>query len=206
MTDNTQTVNRGRGKGSFDTTYVIWALLAVPAVFMFVDAMGYVLAHDYRGLRLSPQLRWTGLTSSVLLIMTLMITPVCMLTGGGTRWLRAQRRYLGVASFAYAALHLAFWLLFINLHWFLKSFVRIEIVTGWLAFFIMLPLAWTSTDAAMRRLGPKWKRLQRWVYWAAILTFLHWILTAESLQRYLEPTLLSAPLIALSIWRFGFRK
>ena len=93
-----------------------------------------------------------------------------------------------------------------DLDWPIPSDVRIEIVTGWLAFFIMLPLAWTSTDAAMRRLGPKWKRLQRWVYWAAILTFLHWILTAESLQRYLEPTLLSAPLIALSIWRFGFRK
>lgn len=206
MTDSVQTGNRGNGRGGFDTTYLVWAVLAVPAVLLLANAAGYLIDYDLRGLKRSHFLRWSGIASSVFLIVTMMITPLSMLAGGGLRWLRAQRRYLGVASFGYAVLHLGFWLAWSSPRFILHSFVRPEIVTGWIGFFIMAAMAWTSTDGYVRRMGPRWKRLQRWVYPSAILIFLHWILTAESLQRYLEPIVLSAPLIALSVWRFGFRK
>jgi sulfoxide reductase heme-binding subunit YedZ len=51
---------------------------------------------------------------------------------------------------------------------------KFYIWTGWLAFFIFIPLAITSTNGWIRRLGSKWKLLQRWVYGAAVLTLLHW--------------------------------
>jgi sulfoxide reductase heme-binding subunit YedZ len=50
--------------------------------------------------------------------------------------------------------------------------------TGWIALLIMLPLALTSSDAAMRVLKRNWKPLHRTVYVAAVLTFVHWILSA----------------------------
>lgn len=189
-----------------DGRYLLWFLFSIPALILIAVSAWYVLQHDIRGFKRLPTLRWSGIVSCVFLILTLSATPLALLTKGGFRWLRVNRRYLGVASFCYAALHLFYWLIWTNPTAFLRSFIRIEVLPGWIALFIMCALAWTSTDAAVRRMGPKWKSLQRWVYAAAILTFLHWLLTAESTQRYLETLFLSAPAIALSIWRFGFRK
>ncbi len=192
---------------SRDGRYLLWFLFSIPALILIAGSFWYVfIQHDIKGFQRFPTLRWSGIVSCIFLILTMSATPLALATKGGFRWLRVNRRYLGVASFAYAALHLAYWLIWTNPHAFLRSFIRAEIITGWIAFFIMAALAWTSTDAAVRRLGPKWKALQRWVYPAAILTFLHWLMTAESLQRHLETLILSAPLIALSVWRFGLRK
>ncbi len=190
-----------------DGRYLLWFLFSIPALYLLAGTFWYVAQWDIPGLQKFGTLRWSGIVSCLFLILCLLATPLALATKGGFRWLRVNRRYLGVASFCYAVLHLFFWLIWIrDAHFFLRSFIRPEIVTGWIAFFIMIPLAWTSTDAAVRRMGPKWKALQRWVYPAAVLTFLHWITTAESLQRYAEPLVLSAPLIALSVWRFGLRK
>jgi sulfoxide reductase heme-binding subunit YedZ len=52
------------------------------------------------------------------------------------------------------------------------------IVMGWLALALFIPLAVTSNDIAVRALKRSWKRLHRLVYPAAILTFLHWLLSA----------------------------
>jgi sulfoxide reductase heme-binding subunit YedZ len=202
MTDLTQTP----GRKLRDQWLVVWVVLAIPAVVMAGIAVVFLLQHGIRGLKAADLLRWTGIVSCVLLIVTLSVTPLSLMTRGGFRWLRTNRRYLGVASFCYAALHLGYWLLWTHPAAFLRSFVRVEVLTGWIGFFIMAIMAWTSTDAAMRRMGPKWKALQRWVYLAAVLVFLHWLLTAETTQRHAETLILSAPIIALSIWRFGFRK
>lgn len=194
------TADRGRG-----SVYLVWAILAVPALIMAAHALSLVLAHDMQGLRKAPYLRWTGIVSCVLLVVTMSITPLTMLNRGGLAWWRAQRRYLGVASFAYAALHLIDWLAHANPKTFLLSFVRIEVLPGWIGFFIMLAMALTSNDRSVRSMGPRWKALQRWVYLGAALVFLHWLLTAETPQRVAETLILSAPIILLSIWRFGIR-
>ena len=194
-------------RSSRDGRYLLWLLFSIPALILIAGSFWYVfIQQDIKAFRRFPTLRWSGIVSCVFLILALLATPLAQASKGGFRWLRVNRRYLGVASFCYAALHLFYWLIWTNPHALLRSFIRPEVITGWIAFFIMIALAWTSTDGAVRRMGPKWKSLQRWVYPAAILTFLHWIMTAESTQRYAETIVLSAPVIALSIWRFGFRK
>ena len=62
---------------------------------------------------------------------------------------------------------------------------------------ILLPLALTSTDAAVARMGTGWKRLQRWVYAAVVLTAAHWLMVTENLVMAI---LSFAPLAGLSLW------
>ncbi|MCY1126671.1 ferric reductase-like transmembrane domain-containing protein [Frigidibacter sp. RF13] len=178
----------GRGTGGKAGIYLFWALLALPGLWLTYERFVTDAKHAYVPL--------SGEIAAVLLFVTLMVTPLMLLLGP-LPWLKARRRNLGVASFLYTLLHLLFWVVNANLAGIARSFTRPEIATGWVAGAIMLALAWTSTDAAVRRMGPGWKRLQRWVYPAAILTFIHWATTDG-----LAPALLwSLPLILLSVWR-----
>ncbi|WP_284163821.1 ferric reductase-like transmembrane domain-containing protein [Frigidibacter sp. SD6-1] len=179
-----------RGTGGKAGIYLFWALLAAPGLWLTWERFVTHGKHAYVPL--------SGEIAAVLLFVTLMVTPLMLLLGP-LPWLKARRRNLGVASFLYTLLHLVFWLVNANLGSLARSFIRPEIATGWVAGAIMLALAWTSTDAAVRRMGPGWKRLQRWVYPAAILTFIHWAMTDG-----LAPALVwSLPLILLSLWRIA---
>lgn len=180
--------NDGRDSRRWDDTYLIWCVLAVPAVLMVVKGAMIGGKFDY--------LYWTGILSCWLLLLALMITPLTQLVGP-LPWLRSHRRYFGVASFAYACLHLAAWLVNGNLHAFLRTFVRVEVLPGWIALAILVPLAITSTDTWVRKLGPRWKSLQRWVYAAGILVLLHWVMTTDSKAE----TLVVGPLLVLSAYR-----
>ena len=180
----------GRAAGGKAGVYLFWALLAAPGIWLTWERFITHAKHAYVPL--------SGEISAILLIVTLMITPLMLLVGP-LPWLKARRRNLGVASFLYALLHFGFWAVNSRLHEIVRSFIRPEIVTGWIATAIMLALALTSTDAAVRRMGPGWKRLQRWIYPAAILTFLHWG-TTDSFRQAL---IWSLPLILLSVWRIA---
>jgi methionine sulfoxide reductase heme-binding subunit len=177
--------------------YLFWLLLALPAVY--IVAAG--LMSDGR----PHYLRNTGLVSCWMLIVTLAVTPLSMLFGPTTwiRWLRKARRNLGVASFAYACLHLAVFLKDTNPTALLRSFVRPEILTGWLGFFVMLAMALTSTDYAVRRMGTGWKKLQQLVYGGALLVLWHWVFTEK---HYLEVAVYVAPLVLLTVWRLMRRR
>ena len=169
----------------------LWALLAVPGLMILAQDVLSSGKYDY--------LRWTGLLSVWFLLVTLAVTPLRRLAPqlGGVRWLRKNRRYLGVASFWYASLHLAYFLKNASVGSFLRSFVRFEIITGWIAWFIFIALTITSFDAMVRRMGPAaWRRLHWHVYTAAILTALHWALTS---YRFVEMTVYIAPLVLLMI-------
>lgn len=176
-----------RGLGS--NIYAFWLLLALPAMVM---GFCFVILR----MRL-PYFDWAGELSCWLLIAAMLVTPVQLLFGP-MPWLRVRRRYLGVASFGYALIHLVFWLKSANLEKVIASFARPEVLTGWIAFAIMLVMAATSFDGAVRKLGPKWKSLQRWVYPMAALTLAHWLMTNKEWTMIL---VYSGPLIALSIWR-----
>ena len=52
------------------------------------------------------------------------------------------------------------------------------LATGWVAGVLFIALALTSNDASVRRLGRRWQVLHRSVYLAAVLTFVHWVMTA----------------------------
>jgi sulfoxide reductase heme-binding subunit YedZ len=145
----------------------------------------------------------TGALSAILFIMALLATPLRRIWPRGpvALWLVRNRRYLGVASFGYALLHTLFYLLDAgSAAKVLAQLPRLDIWSGWLSLLIMAPLALTSSDGWVRRLGPRWKSLQRWAYAAALLGLLH----AVSLNDWddpWEPLIVSAPLIALQIWR-----
>lgn len=174
-----------------DNILLLWVLLALPGVALFV---GRFVLHVP-----TPYVHWTGLISCWLLIVTMMITPLQQ-AFGPLPWLRKRRRYFGVASFGYAALHLMVWMVNLNIGKFLRSFTRIELLTGWISLALMLALAVTSNEASVRGMGPGWKRLQRWVYPAAILAFVHWLMTTAD---RVEAILYCVPLIVLSVWRFA---
>ena len=151
--------------------YWLWLVLALPALVMispFFDENTRALRGVIHG---------SGEFAARFMIISMMATPLLMLTKGSrfARWLRANRRYFGVAAFAYAALHtLAYVLGEASVAKILSEATRFDMATGWLAFLIFIPLVATSMDYAVRKLGTWWKPVQRWTYAAAVLTLLHW--------------------------------
>ena len=133
------------------------------------------------GLYYGEYIHATGDFSARLLIVTLAVTPLRLMfpRSRWTIWLLQNRRYFGVAAFAYAVPHLVAYL------WKLASVAEVleqgaepGMWTGWIALIIFLALAITSNNFSSRKLGRRWKTLHRLVYLAAILTFVHWILVA----------------------------
>lgn len=180
------------------STWLIWAVLAIPAAWM-AWRLGKSTSPRIYHILVRPSGEW----SAYFLILTLMVTPISLLFRGQawTRRLVQNRRYLGVAAFAYGLLHTVFYLIDRGTaERVLNHLPRFDIWTGWLAFVVFLPLAATSTDWAMRKLGRWWKPVQRWAYGAAILTLLHW----ASLHRWGRPEAALywfAPLAALTLYR-----
>jgi sulfoxide reductase heme-binding subunit YedZ len=126
-------------------------------------------------------IHWSGDISVWLLIATLAIRPLRRALGGPVSvWLGKRRRDLGVATFGYAAGHLGAYLARKSpdpgLIW--AEGAEPGLLTGWIAFVVLLALALTSNDASVRWLKAGWKRLHLLVHAAAILTAAHWILTA----------------------------
>lgn len=152
----------------------IWALLALPmAVWTFAFVQGRMFYGEV--------LHASGELSARLLILTLAITPLRLMfpRARWPLWLVQRRRWFGVAAFAYALQHT---LVYIDkqadLAVIAADALLFEMWTGWLALAIMLLLALTSNDVSLRLMKRAWKRLHRWVYAAAVLTFAHWIFTA----------------------------
>jgi sulfoxide reductase heme-binding subunit YedZ len=129
------------------------------------------------GADLEELLHPSGELAARFIIVALALTPLSLLLPGNAavRWLVARRRAFGVAAFGYAALHTGFYLVAMaDLDAILAEVGATGIWTGWAAFALMLPLAASSNDAAMRLLRRGWKRLQRLAYPAALLTLVHW--------------------------------
>lgn len=114
------------------------------------------------------------------------------------------RRALGVGCFGFVLAHLAVFAL-LDLQSLARLWVEVVerpyITVGMLAFVLLLPLALTSNDRAVRWLGGmRWRRLHRLVYPAAILVALHYIWLTRGFQ--LQPVLWSGALLALVALRF----
>ena len=113
----------------------------------------------------------TGTAALVCLILSLAVTPFSGV--GRQAWVVPWRRPLGLYAFFYASLHMA-------------TFVALDygLVAGSGAFVAMVPLALTSTRGWQRRLGPRWRKLHRLAYLAAILAVIHflWLVKADIRQ------------------------
>jgi sulfoxide reductase heme-binding subunit YedZ len=148
--------------------------------------------------------RTTGMLTLVFLLITLAVSPLRRITG--LNWLVRFRRMLGVFAFFYCSLHLFTYIAF-------DRFFRVKsipadvaqrpfIAIGMAAFFLMLPLAITSTDKMVRRIGGKrWMRLHRFAYLAGIFGVLHFYLLVKSdVRRPLTFGFLLAVLLGFRIF------
>ena len=152
--------------------------------------------------------RWTGTWTFNFLLLTLCITPLRVWTQW--HWLLRLRRMLGLFTFFYATLH---FLSFIGFdHSFdvdaiaRDIFKRPFITVGFAAFVLLIPLAATSNQWAIRKLGGRrWQELHRNVYLIGILACVHyfWLVKATAL---LWPLAYSVALAFLLGWRVRERR
>lgn len=174
-----------------------WTILSAPMVVLIV---AYVRGQMFYG----EVLHVSGELSARLLILTLAITPLRMIFARARWpiWLQQRRRWFGVASFAYALLHTVIYLER-KADWsaILADGLLFEMWTGWLALGIFLLLALSSNDFSVRLLKRTWKRLHRWVYVAAVLTFVHWVFTAFDIVPALVHLLILVGLEAFRLVR-----
>ncbi|MGE0719373.1 MAG: sulfite oxidase heme-binding subunit YedZ [Alphaproteobacteria bacterium] len=188
------------------------------ATLVAVAVPGVLLALDLRAARLGPMpinaaIHESGLWAIRLLVVSLAITPFRR----ALRWPRLVqlRRMIGVAAFAYVAVHLVLYV--IDLKYDLAKVaseivLRFYLTIGFVGLLILAALAATSTDAMIRRLGGKrWQTLHRAVYVASVLAIVHHFL--QSKLNVTEPTILAGMLIWLlaarrideldSVWRLA---
>lgn len=142
--------------------------------------------------------RSSGIWALVLLWVTLAVTPVRRLGWSG---LLRHRRKLGLYAFFYTVLHVLAWALW-DRGWVPASmwadlWQRDFIGVGALAVLCLAPLAATSTQGWMRRLGRNWKRLHTLVYPAALLSVLHFDWMRAGKNDFLEPRLYAVILVLL---------
>ena len=134
-----------------------------------------------------------------LLIVVLAISPARGLLGLN---LLKFRRALGVLTFAYVSMHLLVWLVLdvqVPSQIWADIVKRPYITVGMAAFVLMLPLAVTSNNLSVRRLGARWRSLQRLVYPAAILGGLHYVMLAKGFQ--IEPVIYLSLIVGLLVLR-----
>lgn len=145
----------------------------------------------------------TGTWTLVFLLVTLSVTPVRMLTK--QYWLIQYRRMLGLFAFFYGCLHFTtyIWLdQFFDLHSIYKDIYKRPFITaGFTAFVLMVPLALTSSQWAIRKLGKHWQALHRLIYLTALAGVIHYIWLVKKDVRL--PLIYAAVLGLLLLYRLG---
>ena len=150
----------------------------------------------------------TGWWTLAFLLITLSVTPLRRIAN--LPWLLRLRRMLGLFAFFYASLHFTtyIWLdQFFDVKEIVKDVVKRPFITiGFAAFVLLIPLAVTSTNAMVRRLGAKrWQNLHRLVYLIGALGVIHfwWLVKKDITEPFMFASLLAALLIIrlLYLWR-----
>jgi sulfoxide reductase heme-binding subunit YedZ len=145
----------------------------------------------------------TGDWSLRFLLLTLAVTPLRRLTGWNG--LQRFRRMLGLFAFFHVCLHFGVYLIF-DQFFDLSAIIadvakRPYITVGFAAFVLLIPLAVTSTNRMIKRLGRNWQRLHRLVYLIAILGVLHylWLVKADLREPLMYAGIL-AVLLGYRLW------
>lgn len=176
---------------------VLWVGALAPAAWLLRGLVGG------RGLGPNPietLTHVTGMTTLVLVMLTLAVTPVRRLTGWNP--VVKLRRPLGLFAFFYAAVHFSIWFVFdmvFNVQWMLEDIaLRPFITVGFAAFVLMIPLAVTSTKGWIRRLGKRWAKLHRLVYVVGVLGVVHyyWFVRADTRLPLIFAAILGVLLLA----------
>ena len=150
----------------------------------------------------------TGLWSLRLLLLGLALSPLAR--GAGWSWPLDVRRMIGLFAAFYALVHLLVWAKDYAFDWpFLASEVlaRAYLAVGLAGTLLLVPLAATSTDGSVRRLGARvWRRLHWLIYPAAGLAYLHFAMAGRftRAETLIDGVLLAA-LLAVRLARAGRR-
>jgi sulfoxide reductase heme-binding subunit YedZ len=162
--------------------FVLFANAVVP-----LSLLGWDAYHHHLGANpFEFATRATGVLTLVFLFATLLVTPLRKLTKAN--WLVKLRRMLGLFAFFYGALHLLTYV------WFDKVFNFSEIVrdtwqrrfifVGMASFLMLVPLAVTSTNAMIKRLGGKrWAKLHKLTYVAAVGGVIHYWMIVKAITN-----------------------
>lgn len=148
--------------------------------------------------------RATGEWTLRFLLITLTVTPLRKYTGW--HWLVRLRRMLGLFAFAYGVTHLLtyVWLdQFFDWHAIVKDILKRPFITvGFAALVLMTPLAATSFNSAIRKLGGRrWQALHRAIYPIAVMGCVHfWWLVKKDITEPLIYALITAALLGLRAW------
>lgn len=159
--------------------WLIWLILGAPAVWYFyLGLTGGLGAEPIKALE-----RALGEVALQLLVAGLCVTPLRRYAGIN---LLRFRRAIGLLTFSYVALHLLVWLVLdvgIVAQIWADILKRPYVTVGFIAFLLMIPLAITSNNLSLRRLGPlRWRRLHMLTYVVAVLGAVHFIWLAKGFQ------------------------
>lgn len=176
--------------------YIIGTL---PAAYLFYQAVQNQLGADPVK-AIEHQL---GLWALQLLVAVLLFTPVRNLVGLN---LIKYRRAIGLLAFFYTAGHLLTYL-WLDQQWWMDAIIkditkRPYIIIGMVAFVVMIPLAITSNNRSIRKLGPKtWNLLHKGTYVAAIGGAAHYVMLNKTWEA--EPLIYIAVMLVLVGYRYA---
>jgi methionine sulfoxide reductase heme-binding subunit len=154
-------------------------LVFTAATLPFLRLVGAAFFDWFGGLGANPielLTRSTGTWTLVFLCLTLSVTPIRKITG--YTQVAHLRRMLGLFTFFYVCLHFITYIWFDQ--WFSASSIvkdlikRPFITAGFLAFVLLIPLAISSTNKMMKRLGRNWVKLHKLIYLVAPIAIAHY--------------------------------
>lgn len=175
--------------------FVLWAFIMLPGLMFTIGLLNGKM--NYESL-----MHATGEFSARFLVFSLIATPLVMLLPKYKfpKWLNRNKRYFGVAAFAYGLYHTIVYLIEVPTSQVLGDFFEIGLLTAWIAFIIWIPMVITSTDGWVKRLKTTWKKIHYWGYLAALLAFLHWAF----IHYHWQPALVHVtPVLLLQGYRWG---
>ncbi len=186
---------------------VVFSLCLMPFAIMVLAAFR-IAGFDLGANPVESLIHQTGLWGLRLLLVTLAVTPARRLTGW--HWLVRLRRMLGLFAFFYVICHFLSYAVIdqrLAPGPIVEDIVERPFITiGVLALMLLLPLAVTSTNRMMRRLGKRWQTLHRLVYPIAILGVWHfWWQVKEDIREPLIYALVLAVLLGYRLW-YRWRK
>ena len=157
----------------------VFILCSIPLLLLVLDIFtGEISADPVEDLT-----KVTGEWGLRILLLTLAITPIRSITG--VNQLILLRRMLGLFAFFYIVLHFLTWLVIDNFFDFQRIIEdvieRYYILFGSIAFILLIPLAITSTNRMVRRIGGvRWNKLHKLVYPISILAIVHYYLLVKA--------------------------
>jgi len=178
----------------------VWIICLLPLVILLY----WIYTRDLTANPISFITNHLGQWTFRLLLASLAMTPLRILFG--ISWPVSLRRLLGLFAFSYACIHFSVWIVvdhFFNWEQMIADILKRRYITvGMLALTLLVPLAVTSTNAMVKRLGgTNWRRLHRLVYVSGSLAALHflWLAKKGRTDQYLYAAILML-LLGIRVW------